>query len=543
MYVKAPIWARPAVPGDATQSGESRKSGWFPLVTACSLLLALLFRLPVASSAEELTVTGPIPDDVQEIEITFSPQESPQIVFNPNPPRSDRPRLRPSQVSFDLLRVLAEPTDRAACRIDPATGGAVMVSIAGAGEGAACTIVFQGHTVLDLLSYDVLTIDGTASHPVTLALLDERTPGGRAVPLVRLHGTFHHRLPLNDVFTRLDPRRLAHLALLTDAAPSQVRVDTLRVDRVSVREHRPTSRGLWVWEYRRVLTEPERVLTNCRRFNLSRALLQLPDLRDGAAMWSAYADFFARATAGGVEAVALDGYPTAIYDPTPLVDKIQRLLSLLPSDRALSVQLDIEPYLLPEFSPPGDYRRYVAVLDRIKQVLGTRGRLSVVLPFWLTEQFLDGRPIAFTVMDRVDEVAVMTYRTDMEEVRAIADDWLRYGETIGRPVWLALETRPLPAEQRVTLIREPRQKLADAYLDRSTRRLVLTPPASASPAGAQVEGFRIAHRVTIRPERLTFAGRRRQDVETATSVLDRFPFSSLAGVLIHDYTGYLALQP
>jgi hypothetical protein len=43
-------------------------------------------------------------------------------------------------------------------------------------------------------------------------------------------------------------------------------------------------------------------------------------------------------------------------------------------------------------------------------------------------------------MDLADEVAVMSYRTDMDELQAIARDTLRYGDLVGIPVWLALSS-------------------------------------------------------------------------------------------------------
>jgi hypothetical protein len=160
------------------------------------------------------------------------------------------------------------------------------------------------------------------------------------------------------------------------------------------------------------------------------------------------------------------------------------------------------------------------------------------MPFWLTSQTLRGRPIAFAVLDRVDEAAVMSYRTDMDELRAIAEDTLRYGDIAGVPVWLAVETVPLPLEQHVILQREVRREVANAYLDHTRQRLVLAPPPP-------VEGlvwWRMHRRTTIRPERLTFAGRARQEVRTAIGTLvGTMAHPSFAGVLIHDVDGFRAL--
>jgi hypothetical protein len=165
-------------------------------------------------------------------------------------------------------------------------------------------------------------------------------------------------------------------------------------------------------------------------------------------------------------------------------------------------------------------------------------RLSIVMPFWFTSQRVRGRPVAFAVMDRVDEVAIMSYRTDMGELQAIAKDTLRYGDMAGIPVWLALETRALPVERHVILKRAARRDLADAYLDATGQRLVLSPPL----ATAGLTWFRVDHRVTVRPERLTFAHRTRQQVRAAVATLmQTVDHRSLAGVLVHDLDGFMAL--
>jgi hypothetical protein len=78
--------------------------------------------------------------------------------------------------------------------------------------------------------------------------------------------------------------------------------------------------------------------------------------------------------------------------------------------------------------------------------------------------------------------------------------------------------------------------MANAYLDRAGRRLVFTRPPPE-----QKESFRVAHHITVRPERLTFAGKRRREVHAALNTIFAFPHTSLAGVLIHDMPGYFSL--
>lgn len=206
---------------------------------------------------------------------------------------------------------------------------------------------------------------------------------------------------------------------------------------------------------------------------------------------------------------------------------------------AFGLQLDIEPYLLEDFVADGSgYLRYLAAIDAIKGALPQGARLSVVMPFWFVSQTVRGRPLTFEVMDRTDEIAVMSYRTDLDELGAIAEDTLRYGDLIGSPVWLSLETTTLPVERHVVLKQE--QQFADAYLDRKNRRLVFAPPTAG--IFPKTDWFRVHHRVTVNPERLTFAGQPRKNVQQAVNTLfERLGHPSLAGILIHHLDGFLAL--
>jgi hypothetical protein len=136
----------------------------------------------------------------------------------------------------------------------------------------------------------------------------------------------------------------------------------------------------------------------------------------------------------------------------------------------------------------------------------------------------------------------MSYRTDLDELADITDDMLRYGELIGIPVWLAIETTVLPVEQRMIYKKDPRVDLSEAVLDYDTRRLALAPLPTVADDGHRRDWFRLYHRITVRPERLTFAGHPRSAVVAAIQMLQQaVSHRSFAGVLIHDLDGFQAL--
>ncbi|MEC4890653.1 MAG: hypothetical protein RI101_11390 [Nitrospira sp.] len=341
----------------------------------------------------------------------------------------------------------------------------------------------------------------------------------------------------------MDVRQLTALVVLTDDPSARVVLEQLELIQAPAAAPRPIQTGFWVWGYRAAAADPESALAACQRQGCSRILIQMPALSDDDALWAAYARLFVRVQQAGIEALALDGYPEAIQDPRPLAQKIRKVLHLIAPRALAGIQLDLEPYLLPGFfGDDSGPRRYLETIDLLKEVIGGRTKLSMVIPFWLTAKTVGGRPLAYAVMDRVDEVAVMSYRTNLDELAEIADDTLRYGDLIGAPVWLALETTVLPVERRVILTRALRPDMADAVLDYDRQWLALAPVPLAVADGHRHDWYRIHHRITVRPERLTFAGRSRAEVAAAIQTLrETLPHRSFAGVIIHDLDGFQAL--
>lgn len=285
------------------------------------------------------------------------------------------------------------------------------------------------------------------------------------------------------------------------------------------------------------------MLDTCRAQGCSRLLIQMPAQSDEEEIWQGYVRLMEKVRAAGIEPWALDGYPEAIQEPHRLADKIWRLLHLAPPGLFSGVQLDIEPYLLPGFlEDEAQLRRYLGTIETVKDAIQGRARLSMVMPFWLATPTVGGRPLAFAVMDVADEVAVMSYRTDLDEVQDIADDILRYGSVNGTPVWLAVETTVLPVEQHVLLRRVSEPGHADALLDRDRGLLRWRPTSETNSTGPHREWFRVQRRFTVKPDRLSFAGRSRGQVLSAIKkIQDSTAHASFAGVMIHDLDGFRAL--
>lgn len=527
--------------------GGNCRQWWVPwaVVVCC---LGLTYGIPggtdVCAETDIVVLPHPLSPAVQEIEVVYVDGKAPTVSLKAASAPAPPPPWRPTGERVDLLALLGEGRPFGGCEGHMAgSPGALVVHLsAPSPTGCGYRVELQrANSGVDVLSYDTLHLRGRALGRVTLALADQAAQRrGDNVPLTHVSGDFALRLPVQTLARQLDLRRLAAFVVVPETPDSEVTIELLTLERTAGRRQKTPGRGFWVWEYRHALAHPETVLGACRRYGCGRLLIQMPALADDASLWEAYAHFLSTAPDQGIEAFALDGYPEAIYTPEALLHKVRRLRAVLAGRRLPGIQLDIEPYLLADFFvDETGLVRYLAVLEQIREALGAQGRLSVVIPFWFTAQTLRGRPVAFAVMDRADEVAVMSYRTEIDELRAITEDILRYGDLVGTPVWLALETRPLPVERHVVLISEPRRALADAYVDQTGQRLVLQRP----PATDGLAWFRVHHRTTVRPEHLTFAGQTRTQVGAAvTAVVTSVTHPSLAGMLIHDLDSFLALS-
>lgn len=501
----------------------------------------------LGSDAPSIPLPGPIPASIEEIAVIDIEGHPPQVEFRSSPPVRPLPRVEPRDHVVDLLshaRPISAEGDCSAARATTARGQAVRVTKTGVQACRVVILVAGTNAVLDGLSYDRLRIRGSATLPlgVSVAIRPSGVPLD-PVPVSDGQGPFEASIRLVFFARHADLRDLAGLVLdLADATTGNVDIEEARLERGIAKEALPEPRvGFWVWDYRAMIADPEPMLALCRQERCLRLLVQMPELYESDDVWERYGRLLRRIRSESIEAFALDGYPDAVNDPERLAATIRRLLETMGDHPVDGIQLDIEPYLLPGFAGDADgYPRYLKAIEGLKTAVRGQTRLSIVLPFWFSTVRAGERPVAFAVIDLADEVAVMSYRTDVQEVAAIGRDILRYGDLAGVPVWLAIETRALPVERHSRFQRVYRREQATAYVDRSARQLVLRP----LPGGEESESFRLIERFEVRPDRVTFHGRSRRHVHGAITTLHRLVRShSYAGVLIHDVTGYGLLAP
>ncbi|WP_156157886.1 hypothetical protein [Gordoniibacillus kamchatkensis] len=186
---------------------------------------------------------------------------------------------------------------------------------------------------------------------------------------------------------------------------------------------------------------------------------------------SAYQSFIKSAAAGGIQVFALDGAPDWALPEnrqkiTDMVDWVKAYnASVLENERFTGIQVDIEPYLLPEWtSDPNTVAEYwrqaiAGFHESVKK--DSALTTAAAVPFWLDSVKLsDGSgTLSEAIMAELDETAVMSYRDKAMDVVDLAAAELAAGDRLGKKVWIGVETNPAPDTPFVTFYEEGRKEM------------------------------------------------------------------------------------
>ena len=253
----------------------------------------------------------------------------------------------------------------------------------------------------------------------------------------------------------------------------------------SPRQH---GRALWVWDTDNILHDngTDTLLTFIRTRKISTVYLGLPyDASRSRAAGGIVLDKMRlepivrslRSVGATVEALVgdkafiLPGQRNFVTNTVEHV--VEYNASVTPEARFTGIHFDVEPYLLPGFTSPNQRwftDNFLAMLKAFVPI-ARKGHLSVGadIPPWydsaneLANRFIPSsgdRPFYEQIIDLLDTVTLMDYRTDAQGdngIAMLAVRELAYAERTGKKVFVGLETTPLPAETILTF-REPLTK-------------------------------------------------------------------------------------
>ncbi len=248
---------------------------------------------------------------------------------------------------------------------------------------------------------------------------------------------------------------------------------------------RSLRQAMWVWETPAVTSSPDarrRLVQFCRTQGITDLFVQLPyQARRVEERWTISWDrdrlrpLIADLHAAGVTVHALDGDPR--FGLTEwhgqVIATIQSIVEYNrespPAQRFDGIRHDIEPYLLPGFGGvrrPEILEQYLTIVAASRALAAQAGLVyGVDIPAWFDERNeffepvadVEGRPLSELIIDIVDNVGIMDYRTQAygaDGTIAHAQSELRYAAAAGKRVFVGLETVDLPDETDFTFSSE-----------------------------------------------------------------------------------------
>ncbi|TDF90509.1 hypothetical protein [Paenibacillus piri] len=252
-------------------------------------------------------------------------------------------------------------------------------------------------------------------------------------------------------------------------------------------------KATWLWDTSLITTTTGRnqIIQFAKNQQISRIYLQVnPDLAK-----SAYRNMIKTAAGNNIEVYALDGAPKWALPENrgqiaSLISWVKTYnASVVTNERFAGIQLDVEPYLLPEWSSDqsGTAQKWLDSLTYFHDETKKAPALSTsaALPFWLDSVPLSsGVALGEDLIAKLDEVALMSYRDEGNAIADLVKEELAWGDKYGKKVWLSLETNPVPDTPYITFYEKGR-----AEMDKQMARVDELVKAHPSYAGIAVHDY------------------------------------------------------
>lgn len=395
-------------------------------------------------------------------------------------------------------------------------------------------------------------------------------------------------IPLSQMSMRLDISELASIVFRVEGnGAGQIHIKDLafseskgtKIAPIAAVEVPPRKRrkAMWLWEVKKITANKkssQQLISFCHSQDITDLFIQIPyeatqegSLETANRKWTIEWDpttmrpLIAQLHHAGINVHALDGdprYATEAFHGRVLA-LIERIIeynrTALPEERFVGVRYDNEPYLLPSFAgiqKESILRQYLSLLEK-SQAMANQGDLEfgVDIPFWfdaLNEFFeptaaLDGRPMSELIIDIVDNIGIMAYRTQAygaDGTITHSSDELRYANKMNKDVWVGLETVWLPDESMYEFSPKGRgSKLLIETTVESKVRLIWV-PAGEDIGATQAVVLNQTRKIMVPASKLTFNDMSMEDFENVMlQTEDELQtFSSYQGLIIHSYESF-----
>lgn len=274
--------------------------------------------------------------------------------------------------------------------------------------------------------------------------------------------------------------------------------------------------GVWIWNLDKI-QNIQQFFDYLTSLKIKRVYVQIEDNIEK------FNDFLKLGNKFNIEIFALDGSASYVNTPEILYKRVREVIEFNKKNpyKFKGFQVDVEPYLLKDFNiKKTEYiEKYLNMLQHLRNLSEDQILINVVIPFWFDQIQHAEKSVLFYIFEFADEVTVMSYRTNLEEILQISEDELCVGAIIHKPVYLGLEINYLPDEQHYVITKDNLKNFLikqnnDVYINESTVK-------------------QIPHRFYfVNSDKITFY----KDKKKALEILKITPMrKSFSGWIIHSY--------
>lgn len=334
--------------------------------------------------------------------------------------------------------------------------------------------------------------------------------------------------------------------------------------------NRSFKKAMWLWQTSALLSSQKEIshlLSFAKREGISDIFLQIPFAEaassEGRQLPGALRILISRLHEAGIRVQALDGDPLYALEKNhaAVLADIQKIIrynhSVSAMERFDGIRYDNEVYLLPGFAgvkKQSYMRQYLALLEASHDLTRKAGiSLGADIPFWFDakDKFhqptteLEGKPFSEWVIDRVDNVGIMDYRTrawGSDGVVAQAIKELKYASQTGKEVFIGLETSALADELLYEFEKCGDSKASQIQIERIAPGKVRFYWLSSEEKSSLNSSLYLCEtsRVMIASDKISFQNLTPQNLHSVMQEAEKAfaAFSAFAGFAIHSYESY-----
>ncbi|MNO61158.1 hypothetical protein D3C76_517960 [compost metagenome] len=223
----------------------------------------------------------------------------------------------------------------------------------------------------------------------------------------------------------------------------------------------PITNATWLWNTKLIETSSDELISFMDHQGIEIVFLQI----SRNVSKSSYTNFIKNASMHQIKVYAADGAPDwALNSKLPKLTSFMTWInnyqnSVNADEKFSGIHVDIEPYLLPEWT--NNFADLVAQWQSNIIYLSTEAQqmnlpLNAALPFWMDKYKTpdQNETISYWMISKLDSISLMTYRDKANTIFNLAQSELIEAELLNKKVYICVETKPSREGNQVTFYEE-----------------------------------------------------------------------------------------